>query len=62
MEQMGNSWIVLGRREEDGRGREMILFERDNILGKACQGGRCAATGYLSGWRSLPIDWSRTGI
>jgi hypothetical protein len=39
MEQMGNSWIVLGRRrEEDGRGREMILFETDNILGKACQG------------------------
>lgn len=39
-----------------------MLFERDNILGKACPGGRCAATAYLSGWRSLPIDRSRTGM
>jgi hypothetical protein len=59
----GANGIVLGRRrEQDGRGREMILFERDNILGRACQGGRCAATGYLSGWCILPIDWPRTGM
>ncbi len=31
-------------------------------MGRPCQSGRCTATGYLSGWCRLPIDWARTGI